>query len=66
MDPNLKSQFNTYRLPVLVKRILAIILKPIVSVWMCLVCVTGNLQGAEVSTCRKLGCSPLGVLAASC
>ncbi|KFW68876.1 Vitamin D3 hydroxylase-associated protein, partial [Pygoscelis adeliae] len=34
VDPNLKSQFNTYRLPVLVKRILAIILKPIVSVWM--------------------------------
>ncbi|KFM12985.1 Vitamin D3 hydroxylase-associated protein, partial [Aptenodytes forsteri] len=32
VDPNLKSQFNTYRLPVLVKRILAIILKPIVSV----------------------------------
>ncbi|KFQ34356.1 Vitamin D3 hydroxylase-associated protein, partial [Mesitornis unicolor] len=30
VDPNLKSQFNTYRLPVLVKRILAIILKPIV------------------------------------
>nr|XP_009672499.1 PREDICTED: vitamin D3 hydroxylase-associated protein-like [Struthio camelus australis] len=29
VDPNLKSQFNTYRLPVLVKRILAIILKPI-------------------------------------
>ncbi|KFQ57591.1 Vitamin D3 hydroxylase-associated protein, partial [Pelecanus crispus] len=33
VDPNLKSQFNTYRLPALVKRILAIILKPIVSVW---------------------------------
>ncbi|KFO89351.1 Vitamin D3 hydroxylase-associated protein, partial [Buceros rhinoceros silvestris] len=32
VDPNLKCQFNTYRLPVLVKRILAIILKPIVSV----------------------------------
>lgn len=32
MDPNLKSQFNTYRLPALVKRILAIILKPIVNV----------------------------------
>ncbi|GAB0193126.1 vitamin D3 hydroxylase-associated protein [Grus japonensis] len=30
VDPNLKSQFNTYRLPTLVKRILAIILKPIV------------------------------------
>nr|XP_047915067.1 vitamin D3 hydroxylase-associated protein [Anser cygnoides] len=29
VDPNLKSQFNTYRLPALVKRILAIILKPI-------------------------------------
>lgn len=36
VDPNLKSQYNTYRLPALVKRILAIILKPIVSVWMCL------------------------------
>ncbi|KFO15227.1 Vitamin D3 hydroxylase-associated protein, partial [Balearica regulorum gibbericeps] len=32
VDPNLKSQFNTYRLPTLVKRILAIVLKPIVSV----------------------------------
>ncbi|KFP81106.1 Vitamin D3 hydroxylase-associated protein, partial [Acanthisitta chloris] len=32
VDPNLKSQFNTYRLPSLVKRILAIILKPIVIV----------------------------------
>ncbi|KGL84828.1 Vitamin D3 hydroxylase-associated protein, partial [Tinamus guttatus] len=30
VDPNLKSQFNTYRLPVLVKKILAVILKPIV------------------------------------
>ncbi|OXB68545.1 hypothetical protein ASZ78_000482 [Callipepla squamata] len=30
VDPNLKSQFNTYRLPAFVKRILAIILKPIV------------------------------------
>ncbi|KFP48256.1 Vitamin D3 hydroxylase-associated protein, partial [Cathartes aura] len=30
VDPNLKSQLNTYRLPALVKRILAIILKPIV------------------------------------
>lgn len=30
VDPNLKSQFNTYKLPALVKRILAIILKPIV------------------------------------
>ncbi|XP_027504643.1 vitamin D3 hydroxylase-associated protein isoform X2 [Corapipo altera] len=29
VDPNLKSQFNTYRLPALVKRILAFILKPI-------------------------------------
>uniref|UniRef100_A0A8C6ZX54 Fatty-acid amide hydrolase 1 n=2 Tax=Nothoprocta perdicaria TaxID=30464 RepID=A0A8C6ZX54_NOTPE len=29
VDPNLKSQFNTYRLPVLVKKILAVILKPI-------------------------------------
>uniref|UniRef100_A0A803XQV0 Fatty-acid amide hydrolase 1 n=1 Tax=Meleagris gallopavo TaxID=9103 RepID=A0A803XQV0_MELGA len=29
VDPNLKSQFNTYRLPALLKRILAIILKPI-------------------------------------
>ncbi|XP_064284842.1 vitamin D3 hydroxylase-associated protein-like [Passer domesticus] len=29
VDPNLKSQYNTYRLPALVKRILAIILKPI-------------------------------------
>ncbi|XP_030350495.1 vitamin D3 hydroxylase-associated protein-like isoform X2 [Strigops habroptila] len=29
VDPALKSQFNTYRLPALVKRILAIILKPI-------------------------------------
>ncbi|KFV48710.1 Vitamin D3 hydroxylase-associated protein, partial [Tyto alba] len=34
VDPNLKSQYNTYRLPALVKRILAILLKPIVSVWM--------------------------------
>ncbi|KGL92981.1 Vitamin D3 hydroxylase-associated protein, partial [Charadrius vociferus] len=33
VDPNLKSQYNTYRLPALVKKILAIILKPIVSVW---------------------------------
>ncbi|KFO64515.1 Vitamin D3 hydroxylase-associated protein, partial [Corvus brachyrhynchos] len=31
VDPNLKSQFNTYRLPALVKRTLAIILKHIVS-----------------------------------
>ncbi|KFQ22999.1 Vitamin D3 hydroxylase-associated protein, partial [Merops nubicus] len=38
VDPNLKSQFNTYRLPTLMKRILAIILKPIVSVWMSLLC----------------------------
>ncbi|KFW81327.1 Vitamin D3 hydroxylase-associated protein, partial [Manacus vitellinus] len=30
VDPNLKSQFNTYRLPALVKRILAFLLKPIV------------------------------------
>ncbi|KAF4797145.1 Vitamin D3 hydroxylase-associated protein [Turdus rufiventris] len=29
VDPNLKSQYSTYRLPALVKRILAIILKPI-------------------------------------
>ncbi|XP_063022108.1 vitamin D3 hydroxylase-associated protein-like isoform X2 [Melospiza melodia melodia] len=29
VDPNLKSQYNTYRLPALLKRILAIILKPI-------------------------------------
>uniref|UniRef100_A0A8C3TQ50 Fatty-acid amide hydrolase 1 n=1 Tax=Catharus ustulatus TaxID=91951 RepID=A0A8C3TQ50_CATUS len=29
VDPNLKSQYKTYRLPALVKRILAIILKPI-------------------------------------
>ncbi|RMC08633.1 hypothetical protein DUI87_14881 [Hirundo rustica rustica] len=29
VDPNLKSQYNTYRVPALVKRILAIILKPI-------------------------------------
>ncbi|XP_071292759.1 vitamin D3 hydroxylase-associated protein-like [Agelaius tricolor] len=29
VDPNLKSQYNTYRLPALVKRILAFILKPI-------------------------------------
>ncbi|XP_062437374.1 vitamin D3 hydroxylase-associated protein-like [Rhea pennata] len=29
VDPNLKSQFNTYKLPVLMKRLLAIILKPI-------------------------------------
>ncbi|KFP91812.1 Vitamin D3 hydroxylase-associated protein, partial [Apaloderma vittatum] len=35
VDPNLKSQFNTYRLPTLVKRILAIILKPIVKVSAC-------------------------------
>lgn len=48
MDPNLKSQFNTYRLPALVKRTLAIILKPIVSVWACLTCVIQNLQGGEV------------------
>ncbi|KAL9845607.1 LOW QUALITY PROTEIN: vitamin D3 hydroxylase-associated protein-like [Geothlypis trichas] len=32
VDPNLKSQYNTYSLPALLKRILAIILKPIVSV----------------------------------
>ncbi|KFQ85460.1 Vitamin D3 hydroxylase-associated protein, partial [Phoenicopterus ruber ruber] len=54
VDPNLKSQFNTYRLPGLVKRILAIILKPIVSVWSCLVCVIGNLQSGEVSVCREV------------
>ncbi|XP_058698432.1 vitamin D3 hydroxylase-associated protein [Poecile atricapillus] len=29
VDPNLKSQYNTYRIPALVKRILAIILKPV-------------------------------------
>ncbi|XP_071421615.1 vitamin D3 hydroxylase-associated protein isoform X2 [Pithys albifrons albifrons] len=29
VDPNLQSQFNTYRLPALMKRILAVILKPI-------------------------------------
>ncbi|KAM6398321.1 uncharacterized protein J5M81_005595 [Pluvialis apricaria] len=28
VDPNLKSQYNTYRLPALLKKILAIILKP--------------------------------------
>uniref|UniRef100_A0A7M4FJD6 Fatty-acid amide hydrolase 1 n=1 Tax=Crocodylus porosus TaxID=8502 RepID=A0A7M4FJD6_CROPO len=31
MDPNLKSQVNTYRLPVVVKRIGALLLKPVVS-----------------------------------
>ncbi|TFK01713.1 carbonic anhydrase-like [Platysternon megacephalum] len=29
VDPNLKSQINCYRLPILVKRILALILKPV-------------------------------------
>uniref|UniRef100_A0A8B9PLE8 Fatty-acid amide hydrolase 1 n=1 Tax=Apteryx owenii TaxID=8824 RepID=A0A8B9PLE8_APTOW len=52
VDPNLKSQFNTYRLPVLVKRILAIILKPIVSVW------TSHLHHNTV--CHLL-CLPLQV-----
>ncbi|KFO76936.1 Vitamin D3 hydroxylase-associated protein, partial [Cuculus canorus] len=52
VDPNLKSQFNTYRLPTVVKRILAIILKPIVSMWT-LVCVKGNLQVGGVSACRE-------------
>uniref|UniRef100_A0A8C3SAW0 Amidase domain-containing protein n=1 Tax=Chelydra serpentina TaxID=8475 RepID=A0A8C3SAW0_CHESE len=31
VDPNLKSQINCYRLPILVKKILALILKPVVS-----------------------------------
>ncbi|KFU96312.1 Vitamin D3 hydroxylase-associated protein, partial [Chaetura pelagica] len=49
VDPNLKSQFNTYRLPALVKRILAVVLKPIVSVWTCVVYAIGSLHGWEVS-----------------
>uniref|UniRef100_A0A8C8B109 Fatty-acid amide hydrolase 1 n=1 Tax=Otus sunia TaxID=257818 RepID=A0A8C8B109_9STRI len=59
VDPNLKSQFNTYRLPALVKRILAIILKPIVSVSSVLqeICKVG-----EISVYREVGCSFLGVL----
>lgn len=62
VDPNLKSQFNTYKLPALVKRIFAILLKPIVSVWMRLLCVVGNLQGGEISTCREGSCPSLAVL----
>lgn len=66
MDPNLKSQYNTYRLPALVKRILAIILKPIVSVWMYLTCVIGGLQGGEAPLCREVNCTTQECFAASC
>lgn len=66
MDPNLKSQYNTYRLPALLKRILAIILKPIVSVWVCLTCVIGDLQAGEASLCREVNCTTQEFLAASC
>ncbi|KFV80911.1 Vitamin D3 hydroxylase-associated protein, partial [Struthio camelus australis] len=56
VDPNLKSQFNTYRLPVLVKRILAIILKPIVNTVCHLVCLSLQAYCTEfIAKWRKLG-----------
>ncbi|XP_061200886.1 vitamin D3 hydroxylase-associated protein-like isoform X3 [Neopsephotus bourkii] len=66
VDPTLKSQFNTYRLPALVKRIFAVVLKPTVSVWRSLVCATGNLQvpknrsGSQCSLWSEVCQKPLG------
>ncbi|XP_057286719.1 vitamin D3 hydroxylase-associated protein-like isoform X2 [Pezoporus wallicus] len=66
VDPTLRFQFNTYRLPALVKRIFAILLKPIVSVWRSLVCAAGNLQvpknrwGSQCSLWSGVCQKPLG------
>uniref|UniRef100_A0A8C8RD60 Fatty-acid amide hydrolase 1 n=1 Tax=Pelusios castaneus TaxID=367368 RepID=A0A8C8RD60_9SAUR len=47
VDPNLKSQINCYRLPILVKRFMALILKPVVShldVSSSQICCSGNAE----------------------
>jgi len=54
VDPNLKSQFNTYKLPALVKRILAIILKPIVSMETSHLCYR---KSTSWGTFHMMGCS---------